>query len=126
MQRIQIPDKVESIGANAFRNCTSLQELILGKGVEKIGGYAFSHCTKLSRIEIEGNVEEVDNSVFYDTAVTELEIGEGVSELKQTFYVLSTLEKIEVEEKNKVYASEEGVLYNKEKTELIWQERNFR
>ena len=119
MQRIQIPDKVESIGANAFQKCTSLQELVLGKGVEKIGGNAFSNCTKLSRIEIEGNVEEIGSLAFYDTAVKELGIGEGVSELKQTFYALSTLEKIEVEEGNKAYAGEEGILYNKEKTELI-------
>ena len=49
----------------------------------------------------------------------ELQVGKEVSSLKGTLYGLDTLEKIEVEEGNESYISEDGVLYNKEKTTLI-------
>ena len=57
--------------------------------------------------------------MFYNTTIKELLVGKGVSSLKETLYGLEALEKIEVEEGNESYISEEGVLYNKEKTTLI-------
>ena len=119
IKRADIPDSVKALGADTFYDCDSLEEVVLGKGLEKVGGETFRYCEKLTKLTVKGNIESIDSSVFYNTAIKELQVGKGVSSLKETLYGLEALEKIEVEEGNESYISEEGVLYNKEKTTLI-------
>ena len=119
IKKAEIPDSVKEIGTEAFYSCRSLEEVVLGKGLKSLGGSAFRYCEKLTKLTVKGNIESIDSSVFYNTAIKELQVGKEVSSLKGTLYGLDTLEKIEVEEGNESYISEEGVLYNKEKTTLI-------
>ena len=45
-----IPNRVTSIGDNAFGGCSGLTELTLPNSVTSIGGYAFAYCSGLSKI----------------------------------------------------------------------------
>ena len=47
LSSVSIPDSVTSIGRNAFCVCTSLESLVIPDSVTSIGDYAFNTCTSL-------------------------------------------------------------------------------
>ena len=57
IEKITLPDGVESINAGAFQNCTALQSVDMGwEYITGIGNGAFRYCSSLIRI---GDVEKV-------------------------------------------------------------------
>lgn len=90
--------RLKTIGAYAFSNCYSLNEINLPEGLELIGNYAFSNCEDLRYVYIPSTVTEIGLHVF-----------SGDSEI----------ENIEVSSKNENYCSIDGSLYNKDVTTLI-------
>jgi hypothetical protein len=54
-----IPGSVESIGSNAFGDCTKLKRVTVQTGVNEIGSYAFSGCKALEEI----NLPDGDNGL---------------------------------------------------------------
>ena len=95
---IDIPDSVVEIGVCAFSNCTALTSVTLPGSLRAIGSSAFSGCTNLSGINIPERVKDIGNSAF-----------SGCTNLTE----------IKVDKNNKKYCSVDGVLYNKDKTELM-------
>ncbi len=59
-----ISDGVTSIGRNAFRGCTDLNEVILPGSVTSIGDSAFYNCTGLSSITIPTGVTSIGYCSF--------------------------------------------------------------
>ncbi len=84
---IILPDSVEEIGDNAFKNCSHLQEITIGGGVKHIGKYAFMNCA-LTEIDLLTGIESIDDGAFKNCGgltsvylpVTLTEIGSGVFE----------------------------------------------
>ncbi|MCD8128722.1 MAG: leucine-rich repeat protein, partial [Oscillospiraceae bacterium] len=93
-----IPDGVSIIGDYAFFSCDSLTNVTIPSGVTYIGYAAFAYCHYLESMTIP-------DSVTY--------IGERV------FGWCSCLTEILVSTENMVYGSVDGVLFNKNETELI-------
>lgn len=60
---IEIPDNIEGIGEEAFRNSSNLKEAILEEGVEYISSNAFTNCTALSRVDL-GTVTAIRDEAF--------------------------------------------------------------
>lgn len=60
---VVIEEGVTSIGNNAFRGLSSLEELTV-KGDVTIGNYAFQGCASLETITFMGNVTSVGNNAF--------------------------------------------------------------
>lgn len=52
-----IPDTVEKIDDNAFRDCASLKMVVLPAGVTQVGENAFSGCDALQAVCYRGNIE---------------------------------------------------------------------
>lgn len=50
LKAISMPDCVSSIGQYAFQNCSSLNNIVIGKNTTSIGGSAFSGCSSLKKV----------------------------------------------------------------------------
>lgn len=61
---IIIPDKVTTIGYEAFSYCTSMTDITLPESLTTIDDLAFLYCAKLTSITIPDNVTTLGKSVF--------------------------------------------------------------
>ncbi|MBR6633844.1 MAG: leucine-rich repeat protein [Clostridia bacterium] len=67
---ITVPNKVISIGDNAFASSTSLVSVTLGTGVKHIGNYAFLDCSSLETLTLNAVPDYVGAGAFSATALT--------------------------------------------------------
>ena len=73
--------------------------------VTKLNASAFRSCKNLKTININNNIKTIYTGYS--------------AEMPNSFFSCASLEKINVDENNENYASVDGVLFNKDKTELI-------
>ena len=91
-------------------------------GVSCIGYSAFENCTSLSSITIPNSMWHIDNDAFKNcTSLTSITIPDGVTKIySNTFSGCTNLTAINVATGNQDYISVNGVLYNKDKTRIIY------
>lgn len=86
-----------------------------------ISDWAFQYCKKLERIQLPDNVKYLGHGIF-DNCINlkEAYLSKNITELPySTFNGCDNLDKITVSEENKKYYSRNGVLYNKNLTEIV-------
>ena len=83
----------------AFEGCTSLKSIVISDSVTSIGGSVFSGCISLKSIIIPKSVTVIGYEAFGGCL---------------------NLRSIDVVEDNSIFASENGVLFDKNKTRLIY------
>ena len=118
---IAIPDSVTSIGAEAFYGCSSLTSVTIPDGVTSIENYVFYNCSSLTSVTIPDSVTNIGYCAFWEcSSLTSITIPNSVTSIGgSAFYGCSGLALIKVDADNAVYASVDGILYNKAKTEFI-------
>ena len=94
-----IPDSVTYIDEYAFAGCSSLKDMVIPSSVKKLGYCAFSDCTSLQNVTINASVDSISSN---------------------TFTGCGNMESVNVNADNKSLSSENGVLFNKTGTELIY------
>ena len=129
LTEIVIPDSVTEIGEYAFSGCTSLSKVKLSNNLTIIEAGTFFDCTSLTEIVIPDSVTEIrgtgsyynDNGAFSGcTSMKSITIGSGVEELDDSFISFCRgLANINVSPNSKNYSSIDGVLFNKDGTELL-------
>ena len=73
---IIVPNYVTSIGASAFKNCTSLTSVNFSDSVTSIGYEAFSNCTSLTSVIIPDSVTSIGEMAFSGcTSLTDVYYG---------------------------------------------------
>ncbi len=123
---VVIPEKIDgvsvtAIGENAFSFKNNLKTVIISNGVRNIGKNAFIQCENLINIEIPSSVTSIEVGAFQNCSnLTSIEIPSSVTSIGiNVFFGDSKLLEINTSEENKNYNSENGILFNKTKTELI-------
>ena len=61
---VVIPSTVDTIGDNAFSNCTGITSITIGNSVTSIGSYAFSDCRGLTSVTIGNSVTSIGRYAF--------------------------------------------------------------
>lgn len=95
---IEIPEGVEVIQTLAFDYCEGMTGILLPNSLREIGAGAFRLCNKLTGISIPENVSVLPSGVFESC---------------------SGLASIDVADKNGHFASVDGILFSKDRRQLI-------
>ena len=118
---VQIGNGVTNIGYNAFNKCAQLTSVTLPDGLEKISALAFYYCSSLPEIDLPDSLTEVGESAFFACeSLQNITIPKNVTNIgRNAFAHCYSLDDITVNEENSQYASEDGVLFDKNKQGLI-------
>lgn len=141
LKSISLPDSITTIESSTFKNCLSLSSVKLPKGLINIKGEAFFNCEKLMEFELPETVAFIGDSAFYGcsqlkiTALPQSLKSVGSSSFPENcfgekLFIPKNLINIgdgafgkqkhyEVDGENVAFASENGVLFNKDKSTLI-------
>ena len=98
LRSVTIGDNVTKIGDNAFCYCLNLSSVTISESVTHVGVTAFAYCTELENLIIPKNVSNIDFGAFA--------------------YCLG-MQCLQVDDENQNYSSENGVLFNKDKSKLV-------
>lgn len=118
---IIIPEGITSIDNYAFTRCESITSVTIPESVTSIGSYAFYRCSALDSVELPNALETIGSRAFYScNALTEFSIPASVTSIGTPVISGSDLREISVDANNTAYCSVDGVLYNKDKTNLMF------
>lgn len=95
--KLQVPDSVTMIGAQAFQNNQLLNSIALNQNVRTIGDNAFDGCNMLREVILSEGLEQVGGGAFRGTtALQTLKLPDSLEILGQTVFRESGLEKIDL------------------------------
>ena len=137
IESLQLPDNIRDIGGKSFYGNAAMQSAII-KSAVCIGDSAFYGNSltslllpdkKFERIGIKAfygsvinslslSAKEIGDSAFYDVVHGTVSISADVEKIGKDALFSTELEAINVDSGNLNYSSEDGVLYNKEKSVL--------
>lgn len=134
IKEIEIPASVLTIDDSAFSNCGKIQTInvaidnqnyssqndsLYNKDKTKIIRYPSGK--KDTEFEVPSTVKEIGNSCFSSCGnLVKIQITSNVEKLATSLFVnQGNLTEINVVSENQYYSSEDGVLFNKDKTEFI-------
>lgn len=81
IESVVMPAALKAIGNSAFQACTGLATVDMGDAVETIGDYAFESCEALSECVLPDNLTSIGKYAFYGTALTEVTVPEQINVL---------------------------------------------
>ena len=119
LKNVYFNSSITTLGAEMFKDCVSLEEITIPGTVKSIPDYIFSGCTNLSKITIENGVESIGSLIASGTNLKTIYIPQSINNIDAKAFTSSSLEEYIVDEKNTIYSTIDGLLYNKDKTELI-------
>jgi len=118
---VVMPAGVLEIGANSFKDCTALSQVELPPDLNIMGEECFAGCVSLKAIFLPERLKIIGQRAFQGCeSLTSVMIPRDVTEIGFcAFASCKSLTAIDVVEGNTIFSSQDGVLFNKEKTELI-------
>lgn len=107
LSKINLENSIEEIGEFAFCECISLKEINIPTSMTKVQMCTFENCKKITSIELHDNIKTISKEGFYGCELVKtLNIPANVEYIgSSAFSMLSCLEKIEVDKRNKYFDS---------------------
>ncbi|MBQ6380810.1 MAG: leucine-rich repeat domain-containing protein [Clostridia bacterium] len=100
----QLPTTLQSIGADAFSSCDSLQGLTFangGKAVKSLGAGAFRFCENLQSFTLPAGISTVEKECFYSTGLKSIVLPVTITAVRENaFAFCDGLTKIDVYNNN--------------------------
>lgn len=123
LKNITVPSSVTELGSGVFDGCKNLINANFSYGIKEFSEYLFYNCISLTSINIPNSVKKVETDCFRGcTNLKSVSIGYGVEEIAfdwhPSFLYCNSLESITVNSNNKNFCSSDGVLFNKDKSEI--------
>ena len=112
LKSITLPNTLEYIGASVFSDCTALTEIKLpNTSLTGIGNSAFGGCTGIKHFHIPATVKFTHyNNSEYDKR----------NRISNSFSACLGIETITVDWMSTYYRTEDGILYNLDKSEILF------
>ena len=124
LECLELSDNVGNIGKYAFADCFSLAEVVLPDNITQISDGLFYGCSSLAGLLLPDSVKTIGEEAFSETGLTAFYITENITSIGSQVFRNSSVKYIGVSPDNKYFSSADGVLFNKEKTELIYYPGN--
>lgn len=122
LTKIQLPASIKKIDKFALTGCTALTECAIPEKVTSIGDYAFAQCEKLTAMTFPSALGEIGAHVFEGcSALTTLsEFPQTLTDIGENAFYKTAVTAFSVSEESEDYAAVDGVLYDKERTTLLF------
>ncbi len=122
LQSIVLPANLTTLPDHTFTNCTSLTDISFPQNLHTIGDYAFHNCQSLQTITIPSTVTTIGTGAFWNcSALTAVYLPLDLTDIDvQQFKGCDSLQSITIPAENTAFCTEDGVLYNKNKTVLLY------
>ena len=120
IESVVLPSTLETIGNNAFCNCSSLKECVLPRHLKSLGSNAFAF-TALTEIEFQDYLEEVGTMAFYRCrSLRKVIISKRTSQIGVgAFAGCDSLETMDISDKNGRFMFEDGILYSRKQDRIV-------
>ena len=89
-----IPSSVSKLSYSNFAGCLSLESVTIGDHVTEMDVYAFKECFNLKRVKLSSSMEVIPAGAFMLTAISSIEIPEGVKEIHGSAFYGTNLRKV--------------------------------
>ncbi len=111
---------VTKIEAYAFQHCKNLSSITIPSSVTEIGSWSFGFTEKLYEFTVPSSITTIGVFAFRHSKLKKITIPASVTIIeKEVFSFCEDLIAINVVEDNPNYCSENGILFNKDKSTLI-------
>ena len=121
LEEVKLPNSIQTIENSAFTLCLELTTINLEENLKKIGDAVFERCLKLKNVTIPNSVEDIGINAFAETAIESIKLPKNLKEIGWgVFSACDNLKEVTLDEGNTNFIYEDRVLYNKDKTELIY------
>lgn len=140
---VTLPDRITSVGSGVFQDCGSLTQVVFPANLDWLGSYFFKNCRSLQTITLPPRLKSIPYNCFYNCDALERIVipplvdvigvdafvdcqnlrevvipAATVTIPPNSFWDSPSLISFEVHPDNPTNSSEDGVLYDKDKTRL--------
>ncbi len=121
LTNITLPDSLTTMKGSCFEGCTSLTSITLTNSITYLDSSCFEGCTSLTSVTLPDRLTGLSFDCFKGCAsLTSITIPDSVTSLDSTcFSGCTSLTEINIGANNPQYRSLDGIVYNKDGTELI-------
>ncbi|MBR2414789.1 MAG: leucine-rich repeat protein [Clostridia bacterium] len=123
LRNFTIPASVEKMSYSVFSYCKNLVSVTVEKGsaLTSLPDGLFSNCSSLQSFSIPAGVENIPSGCFSDCSALEfVDVPSSVNDIDiYAFYGCKSLKTLNIDPANRYYLCEDGVVFNKNKTELV-------